>query len=155
LESESYQALQPILAAADQSLSSSFQIASLCIIILLLIISAIFSGSEFAYFSLTPDQKKTLEGMHVKRSDMVLRLLVNPEKLIATHIVTNFILSVFIISLSAILLNQYSLFSLDKFTGILLQILIISLIILLVGKVIPNFFWCDFFDQFNWIFSKG
>jgi gliding motility-associated protein GldE len=103
-----------------------------------MVIAAIFSASEFAYFMLSPEEKKNLEAMHTKRADKILRLLVNPERLIATHIVSNLILSFFIISVSAFLLNQITMFSLGKFTGILLQLLTISVVVLLTGKILPK-----------------
>jgi len=140
LESESHQVLLALATVADQSQHSYWQIVVFCLFILFLIISALFSGSESAYFLISPEQKKSLEGMNKKRSDLVLRLMVNPEKLIATHIVSRLFFNLLVISLAAVLLNQYPIFSLHNFSGILLQILTISVIILIFSVILPKLF---------------
>jgi putative hemolysin len=138
LESESNNSLNTLIVASEQSLQPLWLFEGLCILFILLISLIFISASEFAYFSLSPDNKKSLEGMHIARSKNVLRLLMSPDKLIATHIITNSIINFLIILLSAFLLNNVPVFSLENLTGILLQIIAISSVILIFSKIVPR-----------------
>ena len=139
MEPESHQVLETLTTNADQSQIFYWQIEALSLIVVLLILSAWYSASQFAYFQLTPEQKKSIESMNLKRSDKVLRLLANPENLIANHIVSKLLFNAVIICLAALLLNQYQIFSLSKFTGILLQIILITISIFGLTQVLPKY----------------
>jgi putative hemolysin len=140
LESESYLVLLKIFPVSDQNLQFQWMTEGLCLVIVLFIISAIFSGFESACFSLSTDQKASLDGMRKKSSEKVLTLLSDTEKLIATLIITNIIVNLLIIFVSAFLLNQFPAFSLVSLSGIALQIGIISLAILVFSKILPKIY---------------
>jgi putative hemolysin len=77
-----------ILAITLKNFDSG-SIIGLIVVILLLITSALISGSEVAFFSLSPTIKEQLlEDKHGK-SVKVLSLLKKPEKLLATILITN------------------------------------------------------------------
>jgi Mg2+/Co2+ transporter CorB len=57
--------------------------------IILLLFSAMTSGSEVAFFSLTRGDMEELEGSGSASSQRVLDLLANPDRLLATILVTN------------------------------------------------------------------
>lgn len=114
-------------------------IITLMIGLLLLIISALISGTEAAYFSLNSSDRQKLKKAS-KTDTQVLNNLENPEKLMATLLVTgNFVIIGFII-LSANIINY--LFSIQKAPVIefILQAVLISFFLLLFVRIFPKTF---------------
>jgi putative hemolysin len=140
LESESHQVYLALIPASDQNFQFPWMMGTLCLVILLLILSAIISGFESACFSLNTDQKAILEGMHKNRSGKVLQLLADPEKLMASIIISNSVIILVIIFLAAVLLSHFQAFLLTSLSGILFQILIITFTILIFGKILPKMY---------------
>lgn len=86
---------------------ASVQIAlSLAGILLLLLCSALVSGSEIAYFSLSPNDRERLELDEKNSSLKILWLISSPEKLLATILISNNFINIAIILLSEILVGQ-------------------------------------------------
>ncbi len=71
------------------------------LIIFLIMCSALVSGSEVAYFSLTPTDKQIISEKNNRISKVVLKLLEKPEFLLATILVANNFINVGIVILSA------------------------------------------------------
>ena len=69
-------------------------------IILLLVCSALISGSEIAYFSLDPNNIKSLEQEGGKNSQRILLLKQKPRRLLATILITNNFINIAIVLLS-------------------------------------------------------
>ena len=69
----------------------------LLLIILLLFCSALISGSEVAYFSLSPNDVENLNEDKSKRALLALKLLENPNKLLATILISNNFINIAII----------------------------------------------------------
>ena len=63
-------------------------IVAFIVVLILLISSALISGSEVAYFSITPKNLNDLKEKNNSKSKIVLKLLSNPEKLLATILIT-------------------------------------------------------------------
>ena len=107
---------------------------------LLYFFSVIISGSESSFFSLSTDHKARLEGMRNRRSQKVLTLVSDPEKLLATIMVSNAFMNILIVLISSFLLNHISIFSFSTFSGIILQVLTLSVFILIFGKILPKIY---------------
>ena len=75
------------------------------ILILLVICSALISGSEVAYFSLSPNDEKDLEDEDSPKSKRILKLINNPQKLLATILIGNNFINILIIIVSGVLIN--------------------------------------------------
>src|SRR5690606_19705277 len=75
-------------------------VISLIIVVLLLFASALISGSEVAYFSLSATDKHKLKKKN-KTNTRVIRNLENPVKLLATILTTNNFVNIGIIILTA------------------------------------------------------
>lgn len=120
----------------------SFGIADLLIILLmfgLLFLSALFSGSEVAYFSLTPTDEKELEESESKNAERVRSLLAKPKRLLATILIANNFVNVAIIVLSTLVIEQ--LFDVEKMAAWLLfsfQVVGVTFLIVLIGEVMPK-----------------
>ncbi len=79
----------------------------LFILVLLLIFSALISGSEVAYFSLSPNNIQSLKESSDKSAKRVLQLKRHPRKLLATILITNNFINIGIVLLSDYLVWQF------------------------------------------------
>jgi len=136
--------LIPLLNAITWNLKSlSFNIGvafSLTIILILLFISALISGSEVAFFSLSASEKQKIADNTAKNNIYLLRNLESPDQLLATLLVANNFIMVCIIILSFLSLNQLVSFPFSPFGTFIIHVAIISFVILLVGKIIPKLY---------------
>ncbi|MBL4592187.1 MAG: gliding motility-associated protein GldE, partial [Flavobacteriales bacterium] len=109
------------------------------ILLILLLFSALISGSEVAFFSLNPTEKEILKSSETKAHIKVNKLLASPKKLLATILISNNFVNVAIIILSTYTINNIFNFSSisDEFS-FLIQVAAITFILLLFGEVIPK-----------------
>jgi len=112
-------------------------VVALFIVLLLLFTSAMISGSEVAYFSLSAKEKQKLKkpGRTNKR---VLENLDNPEKLLATILVTNNFVNVGIIILTAFVTSNLVTFVNAPVLEFVFQVVLITFFLLLFGEIIPK-----------------
>lgn len=113
------------------------QIVALIIALFALLISGFVSGSEIAYFSLTPAQREDLE--ESDKADAVARLLDQPERLLATILITNNLVNVTIVVLCNFALGPIF-GSLHPVVSFLLQTVILTFLILLFGEILPKLY---------------
>jgi len=118
--------------------SSAGLIAGLISILLLLFCSAAASGSETAFFSLSPSQLSDIRSSKSATSKRVAHLLVKPKLLLATILITNNLVNVGIVIISTFLVNQYLNFSSNPLLGFLFQVVIITSLLLLLGEIMPK-----------------
>ena len=114
---------------------------SILILIVLLLFSALISGSEAAFFSLSPSDKEDLKSDDSKNAKLVEKLLKEPKELLATILIVNNFVNVAIVIIASTLLSQ--LFSFDSRGNTLrfiLDVFVITFIILLIGEVIPKIY---------------
>ena len=110
----------------------------LFVLFVLLLISAFISGSEVAYFSLSPQQKDQIRQQKTKQANTILSLLSQSEKLLATILIVNNLVNVGIVILSSFLTNSLLDFSDNPQLGFVFQIILITFILLLFGEIIPK-----------------
>lgn len=79
---------------------------SVFILIALLLCSALISGSEIAFFSLSSSHIEELKNSQGKSPQLILKLLDNPAKLLATILITNNLINIGIVILSTYILND-------------------------------------------------
>lgn len=113
---------------------------SLLIILVLLFCSAFLSGSEVAYFSLDSAERQKIADTASKENTYLLKNLESPEKLLATLVVANNFISVCLIVLSSLTINQLFKFPESFLWAFLFQLAVISLLIVLLGKIMPKFY---------------
>lgn len=122
-------------AAPETAVFGVAQIVALCCAAIALSISAFVSGSEIAFFSITPQQAEELE--EGERSDSIRRLLDMPERLLATILIANNLVNVTIIVLTSFALS--ALFAnLSPVADFLLQTVLLTFLILLFGEILPK-----------------
>ncbi len=113
-------------------------IFSLVLILLLLLSSALISGSEVAYFSLSPQDRVKIKAFKSKHNDTILEHLDNPEKLLATILVANNFVNIGIVILSAYTTEKIFDFSSAPTLGFIFQVVVITFVLLLFGEIIPK-----------------
>lgn len=109
------------------------------VIVLLLIGSALMSGSEVAFFSLTPSEIETISEDSNKSSQTVIDLLKKPKGLLATLLIANNFINVAIILVASNLSNQL-LIGRSDLVKFIINVILITFIILLFGEVIPKIY---------------
>lgn len=128
----------PILLANILQPWNSGIVIGLVVMILLLILSALISGSEVAFFSLSPQDKEKLEEDEGRSSIRVIELLQRPKTLLATILIGNNLVNVAIVILSSFLMNMMFDFGESVALAFIVQVVVVTLIILLVGEIAPK-----------------
>ena len=106
--------------------------------IILVICSGLISGSEVAFFSLSPSDISEIKKEKNNKHRTIVKNLKNTKYLLATILVANNVINIAIVILSSHLLSTYS--SIKVLQDPFLQILIITIILLLFGEVLPKIF---------------
>jgi putative hemolysin len=115
-------------------------ILEIIVFIFLLICSAMISAGEVAFFSMKPADLKKLEESKNKKAHMVLHCLENPEKVLATILISCNLANITIVILSTYITNSIFDFSQAHLLGFIFQIVIVTFLILLIGEIMPKVF---------------
>lgn len=111
----------------------------LLLMLLFIIMSALISGSEVAYFSISSKDKADLEQDKDKVSQRVLTLLERPKKLLATILIANNFINVAIVMFSTFIMNELLVKEAVSDTWrFVVQVVLVTFIILLLGEVMPK-----------------
>ena len=121
---------------------------SILIVLLLLVFSALISGSEVAYFSLGAADRDHLEKNKSRQNSSALKNLENPERLLATILVANNFVNVGIVILSAYISSNIVDFSNVPTLGFIIQVVVITFFLLLFGEIIPKVYATRFALKF-------
>ena len=106
---------------------------------ILLVCSALISGSEVAYFSLGPAEKEDLEMDKDLNSKRILNLLEKPEQLLATILISNNFVNVGIVILSSFIVAEAFQFEGHAYwLPFAIQIGFITFLLILFGEVVPK-----------------
>ncbi|WP_407277085.1 gliding motility-associated protein GldE [Tenacibaculum maritimum] len=109
---------------------------NIIVLLALLISSALISGTEVAFFSISQTNLNQLSE-ETKGKSVVLELLERPKKLLATILITNNFINILIVllfsSLGELLFAEFS--TTIKF---LIEVVLITFLILLFGEVLPK-----------------
>ncbi len=110
------------------------------VILLMLFCSALISGAEVAYFSLTPNDVEDLNQEKSKKALLTLKLLEKPNKLLATILITNNFINIGIIILSTYLTASIFQFPENSIMEFMFQIVVITFVIVLFGEITPKIY---------------
>lgn len=113
------------------------QITALLLAILCLFISGFVSGSEIAYFSLSPTQLDEIGESADSRG--IIRLVSNPERLLATILIANNLVNVTIVVLTNFALGPVF-EGMNPVLSFVLQSVILTFLILLFGEILPKLY---------------
>lgn len=124
---------------------STILISSILLVVLF-ICSALVSGAEVAFFSLTPTDLEEPEATDQQnpRLKVVARLLQTPKKLLATILVANNTINIAIVLLFAsvgdVLFTDINATFLGISVRFIVEIIIITFLILLFGEILPKIY---------------
>ena len=125
-------------------------ILELLLLLFLLFSSALISGSEVAFFSFSPNNILTLKNNKAKTNNKIIKLIENPERLLATILITNNFVNIGIIILSTFITASLINFSEIEWLKFVIEAVVITFIILLFGEIIPKVYA----NQYNIRFAK-
>ncbi len=108
------------------------------VLALLLFGSALFSGSEVAYFSLSPEDLEKFRNDNRKKSKVVLKLYNIPERLLSTILIGNNIINVAAVLLAAFISSKLFDVSDSPVLGFLLEAIVITFLLLFFGEILPK-----------------
>jgi len=118
------------------------QLISLITLFVLLLCSALISGAEVAFFSLTPANFITEDGKRSKTQNIVISLLEKPKKLLATILVANNFINIAIVLLFDSLTDDIFGRMNTTYFGIDLRFIfevgLVTFLILLFGEILPK-----------------
>jgi len=105
--------------------------------VLLLMMSAMMSSSEVAFFSLLPADLRRLKRAGSIQSESAVRLLEEPDMLLATILVVNNLVNIGIVVLATDIIDSMFYFQRFEFlfTGVL-----VTFLLLLFGEILPKVF---------------
>lgn len=106
--------------------------------IILLGFSALISGSEVAFFSLTPVDIRHLKESESKPSKQILDFLDRPDRLLATLLIANNFINVAIVILFSYISTSLFDFSENMVLGFVLEVVVITFMLLLFGEILPK-----------------
>ena len=113
--------------------------AIICLVasLFLLLMSAFASGSEIAFFSLTPKDLSELDSDNVK-DKKILMLREDSERTLATILITNNFINVTIIMLLNYFFSQIVDFGTEYWLHFLVVTVLLTFLLLLFGEIIPK-----------------
>lgn len=107
----------------------------LAITLLLLCVSALASGAETSFFSLTHNDIRQLKERGSASSEAILRLLSDIDLLLATILVVNNLINICIVILSSKFIDALFVFHRFEF---LFKTVIVTFLLLLFGEILPK-----------------
>ncbi len=115
-------------------------IIGLLVLIFLIILSGLVSGSETAFFSLSPADIGVLTNGQHPKDPLILELRKRPKTLLATILIGNNFINVAIVILSTYLTGILFNLDINPLLTFLLQVIVITSVILLFGEIIPKIY---------------
>lgn len=106
--------------------------------VLLLLMSALISGSEVAFFSLEPNDLDVLKAQESRKNRLVLSLLKEKEQLLATILIGNNFVNVGIVILTSFVANSLIDFGVNELIKFVFEIIFITALILFFGEILPK-----------------
>ena len=101
------------------------------LLIILICISGMLSGSETAFFNIKPHRKNL--------SENIKSLLHDPQKLLTTFLTGNTIVNIALASIATMITTDIAIkYNFDLSTAIIVQIFIVTIIILILGELFPK-----------------
>ena len=111
------------------------------IFFILIALSAFFSGSEAAFFSLSKEMIDSLKESSSRTSIRIVRLLVKPRFLLITILIGNTLVNVAAATVAALLTADISsYFKFSEELAILIEIIVVTLVLLIFSELTPKVF---------------
>jgi len=116
---------------------SSF-LLKVSILLLLLVCSALISGAEVAFFGLSPTTINEIEEQKTTRGSIVVKLLKQPKKLLATILIANNAINIGTVLLFNIIGDTLFASIENDWGRFFLEVVVITFLILMFGEILPK-----------------
>jgi gliding motility-associated protein GldE len=108
-------------------------------IMLLLVCSALISGSEVAFFSIKKTQLSELEASNLPADKLILTLLIHRQHLLATILIANNFINIGIIILSSFTLDKALVSAnIPPWSVFLVNVVLVTFVLVLFGEIAPK-----------------
>ena len=116
----------------------SFYISSGLAVVILLIFSALVSGSEVAFFSLTAGEIKHCQHSNSRHERIAFKLIQKPKELLATILILNNTINVALVTLTTFM--AWRIFGTNTLAGkvVIVLTLVVTFAIVFFGEVLPK-----------------
>lgn len=121
-------------------LITTADVTSIVITVILLGCSALISGAENAFFSLSATDIEDPENEANRKLDVVKKLLKKPKKLLATILVANNLINIAIVLLFASLSNLFFDGIANSQIRFVVEVVVVTFFILLFGEILPKIY---------------
>ena len=138
------------LLALAQDISTPYLVVNGVVFIFLVILSALISGSEVAFFSLNEGQIEECKNQDTPSSRLVLQLIERPRNLLATILIMNNLVNIAIVTLSTFVTWEIVGEKTSEGPIVVTLTAVITFVILFFGEVLPK----NFATQNNLAFSR-
>lgn len=126
-------------ALSPPVLDTGFLAVGLVVFVLLLLASALFSGSEVALFSLKGSDREALAAQGEARDLRVLRLLEHPRQLLVTILILNTSVNVAAAILAAVMTHEVARFyRWSAGLTFFLEVIVLTFVLLVVSEITPK-----------------
>lgn len=113
-------------------------LAAIIVVFILLISSALISGSEVAYFSLKATDISEMREQNSRSTKLALQHLEKPEQLLATILIANNFVNVGIVILSSYIAGELVVINQPRVIKFLFEVILITSVILFFGEIMPK-----------------
>lgn len=107
------------------------------IVVCCLALSAFVSGSEIAFFGLTPQEVEELEESEEPSDAKAMKLLCNSERLLATILIANNLVNITMVVVLTFAIGQVAEFN-STLVNFLVQTVFMTFLLLLFGEIFPK-----------------
>ncbi|MEQ9216577.1 MAG: gliding motility-associated protein GldE [Cyclobacteriaceae bacterium] len=127
-----------VLLAYLTDLPVSFFIVNGISILVLLFFSGLISGSEVAFFSLNHDQILSSKSSEKKQDHLIHRLVLNPRRLLATILILNNLVNIFIVTISTF--ATWKAVGSKDADGLIIILLTVAITVMIIffGEIVPK-----------------
>ncbi len=132
--------LPPLLSIITFNSITFLSLIEILFFILLLLSSALVSGSEVAFFSLTPENLENLKKSKSNRDKIILKHLDKSDYLLATILIANTFINIAIVILTTYISAALIDFHNNELIKFLTEAVFVTFMILLFGEIIPKIY---------------
>lgn len=118
-------------------------VLKICVLLLLLLCSALISGAEVAFFGLSPTDINAIEQKKTAKGNIITKLLDRPKKLLATILIANNAINIGVVLLFNLIGDtlfsniNYVLFNFIS-VRFLMEVVVATFLILMFGEILPK-----------------
>lgn len=112
----------------------------LLVLAALLTVSALVSGSETAFFSLSPGDMHELEESETRQSQAAVKLLDDKDRLLSTILITNNLVNIGAILMANSIIDHLIAFGRAGALEFIVKVILVTFLLLLFGEIMPKIF---------------